>query len=91
MRPLLTEGQRLLVSRLAYHRSQPRRGDLVVLRDPVQPDVRYVKRIVGLPGEHIQMNGGNVAIDGEALLEPYAQGNESAASPFLIDKTGTMR
>ena len=82
MRPMLTDGQRLLVSRLAYHRSPPQRGDLVVLRDPIQPDMRYVKRIVGLPGEHVQMDGGNVAIDGEALVEPYAQGSESATSPF---------
>jgi signal peptidase I len=42
----------------------------------------YIKRIVGLPGEHIRMDGGSVAINGEALLEPYAQGNESVASPF---------
>jgi len=91
MRPLLADGQRLLVSRLAYHRSAPQRGDLVVVRDPVQPDMRYLKRIVGLPGEHVQIVGGNVTIDGEILVEPYAQGSESAASPFpnqwVPDKT----
>lgn len=82
MRPLLADGHRLLVSRLAYHQSPPQRGDLVVLRDPVQPDMRYVKRIVGLPREHVQMDGGNVAIGGKALVEPYAQGSESAPNPF---------
>ena len=82
MGPVVSEGQRLMVNRLAYHRSPPRRGDLVLVRDPVEPGMWYVKRIIGLPGEHVQMDGDNVSINGEALEEPYAHGRNGAASPF---------
>ncbi len=81
MRPGLGSGHHLLVSRLAYRRSPPSRGEVIVLHDPGQPGVRCIKRIIGLPGEHLRMNKGHVFIDGRALEEPYVEGKDHADSP----------
>lgn len=74
MQPNLLEGQHLIVSRLAYTFTDPRRGDIVVFSRPDSPRGFYlVKRIVGLPGETITVSqGGAVLINGHPLDEPYA-------------------
>lgn len=63
MWPLLRDGDRLLVSRLAYRLSPPHRGDIVLLRDPCRPGYECIKRIVALPGERIDAAGLPVAAD----------------------------
>jgi len=47
--------------------SLPKRGDVVVFRLPRDPDVVYVKRVVGLPGDHLRMDAGHLVINGETL------------------------
>ncbi|MBI4337582.1 MAG: signal peptidase I [Chloroflexi bacterium] len=71
MEPTLTSGQYVLVSRLDYWLGQPRRGDLVLVRDPVKSAAVYVKRLVALPGEHLRIEEGQVFIDDRPLDEPY--------------------
>jgi signal peptidase I len=48
------------------------RGDLIVFHYPVKPSLHLVKRVVGLPGDHIRLRDGRVYVDGRALSEPYA-------------------
>lgn len=68
----LDDGQIVLVERIRYAFSQPRRGDVVVLHYPGDPENRtFVKRIIGLPGESIIVKGGRVFINHQELLEPY--------------------
>lgn len=72
MAPTLTSNQVLLVNKLAYLASQPTRGDIVVLRFPGDPEKRkFVKRIIGLPGEHIVIAQGVVLINSRPLTENY--------------------
>lgn len=72
MAPNLTSEQVLLVNKLAYLASRPTRGDIVVLRFPGDPEKRkFVKRIIGLPGEEVMIEGGQVYVNSERLSEGY--------------------
>ncbi|MBQ1490270.1 MAG: signal peptidase I [Eubacterium sp.] len=75
MQPSFQENDYLIISRLAYRNKQPKRGDVIVfqstLKDSEGKDELLIKRIIGLPGEKIEIAGGKVMIDGEVLQESY--------------------
>ncbi|HLU10152.1 MAG TPA: signal peptidase I [Oceanobacillus sp.] len=77
MQPNFWAGQFLIVSRVHYLLSQPERGDIVVFDPPGdddQPDdPLLIKRLIGLPGDHIQIIDGTVFVNGEPLDEPYVK------------------
>ena len=68
------DGDQLVVDSRAYRRSSPRRGDVVVVRDPRQPERDELKRIVGLAGEEVRLEDGLLYVDGAVLDEPYLAG-----------------
>jgi signal peptidase I len=73
MEPTYRDGRVNFINRLAYRRSEPRRGDVVGLRrEPSR--LLVMKRIVGLPGERVSLQYGRVYIDGERLEERYTDG-----------------
>ncbi len=74
MLPTLQIGDRIIVNKLAYKFGNPQRGDIVVFARPPLENQNYpdlVKRIVGLPGETISSQGGQLYIDGKLLKEPW--------------------
>ncbi len=78
MAPQLNPGQRILVNRLSYQVRPPRRGELIIVRDPTDASRMLVRRVIGLPGEMVELRGeagaaraAQVSINGRALLEPY--------------------
>ena len=71
MEPTLHTNEYLFVNKLAYVVGEPQRGDIVVLRFPLDPRRDFVKRIIGLPGEEVEVRGGYVYINDRPLLEPY--------------------
>lgn len=70
MEPTLTEGDKLIVSRLNYIFTKPERGDIVVLED-VDSGMILVKRLIGLPNEKIDVIDGEVRINNKVLKEDY--------------------
>lgn len=62
--------ERLFINRLVYRLHPPRRGNVVVIDLPNE-DITIIKRVIGLPGETIEIKGGAVYIDSERLEEPY--------------------
>ena len=72
MSPTLGDGQWVVVSRRAYVNRRPSRFDVVRFVDPRRPGSWSVKRIVGLPSEHVEIRRGALAIDGRAVDDPYA-------------------
>jgi len=71
MEPTLHNGQRLLVNRLSYlPQSEPQRGDIVVFRAWDQ-DEDYIKRVIGVPGDEIEIRDNRVRVNGSLLDEPY--------------------
>jgi len=71
MQPHLYTGERVLANKLAYHLASPRRGDIVIFDYPKDIRQVYVKRVIGLPGETVAIQGGQVSINGRPLPEPY--------------------
>ena len=66
-------GDQLLVNKQAFLYQSPRRWDVVVFRNPAHPTEAYVKRAVGLPGERIQIVGGDIVVDGQIARKSYRQ------------------
>lgn len=73
MENTIMAGDRLIASRLSYVFGEPERGDIVIFKYPDDPTgkTRYVKRIIGMPGETVEIKYGDVYIDGEILVENY--------------------
>src|SRR5580765_6956151 len=77
MLPELHDGERLLVNKLVYYKIQSvswghiERGDIVVFWYPNDPDKSYVKRVIGLPDETVEIRNGRVIVDGQELTEDY--------------------
>ncbi len=72
MKPLLRAGERVLISKLAVRKGNLRRFDIVVLYKPDEPDQSLIKRIVGMPGEIIEIRAGEVLINDKPLPQPFA-------------------
>ena len=69
MRPTLIENDRVLVNKILYRYKEPERGDIIVFKYPVDGKRDFIKRLVGLPGETLEIRQGKVYINGEALPE----------------------
>ena len=71
MSPGIHDGDRILINHLSYVLSDVQRGDIVVLRYPLDPRLDYIKRVIGLPGDLVRIRGGFVSVNGVVLEEPY--------------------
>ncbi len=69
MYPTIMKGDRLFGNRLAYANSTPQRGDIVIFYYPDNKEEKYVKRVIGLPGETIEIHDKAVYVNGERLDE----------------------
>jgi signal peptidase I len=70
MEPGMQVGERLLVNKLAYKFHDPERGDIVYFKSP-ETNLNQMKRIIGLPGDIIQVSSGVVYLNGHQISEPY--------------------
>ncbi|HHW70012.1 MAG TPA: signal peptidase I [Clostridiales bacterium] len=71
MFPTLHERDRIIVNKLAYRISTPKRGDIVIFRNPGNMKQNYIKRVIGVPGDRIEIRDGTVFVNGEAIQEDY--------------------
>jgi signal peptidase I len=71
MEPNLVTGERLLANKIAYRLSGIGRGDIVVFRPPHHPETPFIKRVIGLPGDVLEIRDNRVYINGRQLREPY--------------------
>jgi signal peptidase I len=71
MEPTLHTGEYVLLDKLSYHFHQPERGDIVVFKYPYAPNDDYIKRVIGLPGDHVVVQDGHVYVNGHQLVERY--------------------
>jgi signal peptidase I len=75
MNPLLSDQERIFINKFIYHFEPIDRGDVVVFWYPLDRSKSFIKRVVGLPGETIQIRKGDVYIDGRELSDQYVPPN----------------
>lgn len=71
MEPNLHNRERLLVNKLVYRFREPQRGDVVVFRYPANPKRKFIKRVIGVAGDIVEVRDGHVILNGEVLEENY--------------------
>ena len=89
MEPTIAVGDRFFINRVVYKFSSPKRGDLIVFRTNASDDAAlHIRRVIGLPGETIQISGGRILIDGEA----YKEGKDfpMISNPGLVSSSITL-
>ncbi|HSQ27108.1 MAG TPA: signal peptidase I [Anaerolineales bacterium] len=84
MEPSLRDGEFVLVNKLAYKFGTPQLGDVIVFHFPRDPEQEYIKRIVGLPGDSINIMQGVVYVNGVALVEPYIENRPDYQSQWQV-------
>jgi signal peptidase I len=71
MEPTLDVGNHYLVNRLVYDLHAPERGDIIVFRSPLDPDVGFIKRVIATSGDTVQLRDKHVILNGKPLEESY--------------------
>jgi signal peptidase I len=92
MLPTLEIGDRLIVEKLSYYTHLPQRGDIIVFAPPIQlreqgylEEQAFIKRVIGVPGDKIEVKNGGVYVDGARLSEAYiAKAPNYAMSPTIV-------
>jgi len=80
-----SSGQYLIVDQLSYYFEQPARGEVIVFKYPRDPSKYFIKRVIGIPGDTLEINGNTVTIindtypDGKILDEPYIKSMKPGA------------
>lgn len=80
MEPSFVHGEYVIVNKLAYRFGEFQRGDVIVFPFPYNEEEDYIKRVIGLPGDHVELRDGQVYVNGQRLDEPYIQ--EAARRDF---------
>ena len=81
MEPNFLDGDYLIVDEISYRFETPRRGEVIIFRYPLEPSQFFIKRVVGLPGENVEVKDGKVYINGSELNETkYLQNIETVGN-----------
>jgi signal peptidase I len=87
MAETLLPGDRFISNTWKYAHAGPERGEVVVFLYPQDPSIKYVKRVVGLPGETVRISDGEVSVNGVRLSEPYVlpENNRGLLKPTSLE------
>lgn len=89
MEPIFENGEYLIVDQLTYRFHEPERDDVIILRYPKDPDVFFIKRIIGLPGETVELQGKRVVIRRGTDKEPIILDESFIDPERMRDEYGT--
>ncbi|MDI3540561.1 MAG: signal peptidase [Thermosediminibacterales bacterium] len=74
MFPTLYDGERLAVNKFIYRIGSPQKGDIIVFKYPSDPRLDYIKRVIAVEGDTIEIKEGRVIVNGQVMKEEYIQG-----------------
>jgi signal peptidase I len=77
MEPNFQNNDYLITEKISFHFAEPKHGETVILRPPDNPSVNYLKRIIGVPGDTVNIKNGDVYLNGKKLDEPYIDGQKT--------------
>lgn len=84
MEPTLMPGQFILVNKLSAKLNDINRGDIIVFHYPIDPREDYIKRVIGIPGDTIEVRGNMVYVNGNAIKEPYIAAEPSYNGSWVV-------
>jgi signal peptidase I len=87
MEPNLHNGEYVLIDKISYLLHPPERGDVVVFTPP-NNERDYIKRVIGLPGDTVEVKGGQVYVNGDVLDEPYLKNLIHTDTPARVVEAG---
>jgi len=88
MFPRFNDAEYILTNKVSYRLHTPQRGDVVVFKSPQNPEVDFIKRIIGLPGEKIKVMNGKIYINGVSLDESVYLPNDFVTNAGAFAKEG---
>lgn len=83
MIPTLNDNDRLIATRI-WNKDDIKRGDIIVFKSKELDNKMLIKRVIGLPGDHIEINNGLVSVNGEKLEEDYVKNNKVYSGIFDV-------
>lgn len=90
MAPHIASGEFVLINTIIYRMSAPARGDIIAFHhDGPTPEI-YIKRVIGLPGDHVRIDRGNVFVNGSQLTETYVRYPDGRSFPEVTVPPGSL-
>ncbi len=83
MNPTLSDGQYLIINNVSYYLDTPDHGEVIVFRHP-NNDLNLIKRVIGVPGDQIEVSNQQVMVNGLTLDEPYIQAPPTYSGSWIV-------
>lgn len=88
MRPTLVDGERLVVNKFIYRFKQPVRGEIIIFKFPADQSRDFIKRVIAIPGDTIEIKDGRVFVNGQLLNETYILEKTRGSYPLATVPSG---
>lgn len=90
MRPTLVNGERLVVNKFIYRFKEPEKGEILIFKFPKDPSRDFIKRVIAVAGDTIEIKDGRVYVNGQLLNEPYILERTRSSYPLSTVPQGTI-
>lgn len=90
MFPNFDNGDYIITDKITYRVSQPKRGDVIVFKNPRDESQDFIKRILGLPGDTVEIKSGHIYLNGKLLEEPFLDSSVITNPGFFLQESETM-
>jgi signal peptidase I len=90
MEPTFHNGEFIIVNKLPYKFGSPQRGDVIVFHPPRDPEEEYIKRVIGTPGDKIEVAGGQVYVNGQPIQETYITAQPTYSGSWSVPENAIL-
>lgn len=84
MEPTLHDGEYVIVNKVSYRLGEPELGDIIVFHFPNSPDQEYIKRVIGVPGDSVRVDEGQVYVNNLLLTETYINADPTYTGEWTV-------